>query len=80
MSQIWTMAAHETGVEQKVDVVCLQEPPSLRDEVAICHPAYDIGQRKRVWMAVWMVISFGTKKWTNLSKNRVGDAIIVDIT
>jgi len=48
----WTIAALETGVECRVDVVCLQEPPRERGGIGISHSAYEIRKRKRVWMAI----------------------------
>ena len=48
----WTIAALETGVEPKADVVCLQEAPRHRGGVGISHSAYEIRKRKSVWMAI----------------------------
>jgi len=41
-----TMAALETGVERRADVVCLQEPPRERGEIGISYSGYEIRKRK----------------------------------
>jgi hypothetical protein len=73
------MAALETGVQRKEDVVCLQEPLIEREGVRISYPAYNIRKRKRVWTAVRQGSGFATKARTDLSKNTLGDVIVVDI-
>jgi hypothetical protein len=78
-SYVWTMAALATGVERKADMVCLQEPPREREGVGISHPAYDIRKRKRVRTVVRKRSSFATNERTDLSKNALGDVIVVDI-
>jgi hypothetical protein len=42
----WTIAALETGVERRADVVCLQEPPRERGGIGISHSAYEIRKEK----------------------------------
>jgi len=73
------MAALETGVERKADVVSLQQPPSEKEGVGICHPAYDIRIKKRFCTAVRRRSGFATNKWTDFSKNTLSDLIVVDI-
>jgi len=51
-SYAWTMAALETGVEQKPDLVMLQAPPEERGGIGISHSTYEIRKQKRVWTAV----------------------------
>jgi len=51
-SYVWTMAGLEMVVERKADVVSLQEPPRERTGIGLSHPAYEIRERKRVWMVV----------------------------
>jgi len=41
-SYVWTMAALETGMERKADVVAVQEPPRERVGIGISHPAHEI--------------------------------------
>jgi len=41
----WTIAALETGVERRVDVVCLQQPPRERKGFEIRHTAYEIRKK-----------------------------------
>jgi len=48
----WTIAALETGVERRAEVVCLQEPPRERGGIGISHLAYEIRKTKRVWTAI----------------------------
>ena len=48
----WTIAAQETGVERRVDVVCFQEPQREKGGIGISHSAYEIRNRKRVWTAI----------------------------
>jgi len=48
----WTIAALETGVERRANVVCFQEPPRETGEFGISHSAYEIRKRKRVWTAI----------------------------
>ena len=49
----WTMAALETGVKCRADVVCLHEPMREREGIGIRHSAYEIRKTKRVWRAIW---------------------------
>jgi len=48
----WTMAALETGVDRKADLVLLQEPLGDKGRIGISHTAYGIRKRKTVWTAV----------------------------
>jgi endonuclease/exonuclease/phosphatase family metal-dependent hydrolase len=79
-SYVWTLVVLETGVEQKADVVCLQEPPSERAGIGISHSGYDIRNRKRVWTAVRKGRGLTTNERTDLSRNTGYDVIVVDIT
>jgi hypothetical protein len=45
-SYAWTIAALETGVEPKADLVMLQEPPEERGGIGMSHSAYEIRKRK----------------------------------
>jgi hypothetical protein len=76
---VWTIAALETGVKWKADLVCLQEPPRAREGVGISHPAYDIRKRKRVWAAGRTQSGIATNEWTDLCKHALGVIIVVDI-
>jgi len=44
----WTMAALETEVERKADLVMLQEPLEESGGIGISHSAYEIRKQKRV--------------------------------
>ena len=48
----WTIAALETGVECRVDVVCLEESPRDRGEIGISHSAYEMRKRNRLWTTI----------------------------
>jgi len=48
----WTVAALETGVKRRADIVCFHEPLRERGEIGISHSANDITKRQRVWMAI----------------------------
>ena len=61
-SYVWAIAALETGVERKANVVCLQEPLRERAGSGISHSAYDIRKRKRVWTGVRKGSSLTTKE------------------
>jgi len=66
-------------VEQKADVVCLQEPPRDRAGIGISHPAYEFRKSKRVWMAVREGSGLITNQRTNLNNIAGNDMIVVDI-
>ena len=51
-SDMWTIAALETGVERRADVMCLPEPPNETGEIGISHLAPQIRKSKRVWTAI----------------------------
>ena len=60
-------------------MVCLQDPLREKADVRISHPAYDICKRNRVWTAMRKGSGFGTNERMDLSKNTLGDAIVVEI-
>jgi len=78
-SYVWAMAVLETGVEQKADVVCLQEAPREIAGRGISHSAYVIRKRKRVWTAVCKGCGLTMNTRTDLSKNIGDDVIVLDI-
>ena len=45
MSYKWTNAAQGTGVECRADVVCLQEPLTIRGEIGLSLSADEIRKR-----------------------------------
>jgi hypothetical protein len=73
------MAALETGVERKADLVMLQEPPEERGGIGISHSAYEIRKRKRVWTAVRKGSGLATDERTDLSRGANDDAIVTDV-
>jgi len=77
----WTIAALETGVERKADIVCLQEP--LREEerggIRISHLAYEISKRKRVRTAIRRGSILVVDERTDLSRGAHEDAIATDV-
>jgi hypothetical protein len=42
----WTIAALETGVERRADLVWLHEPLAEGEEIGISHSAYNIRKEK----------------------------------
>jgi endonuclease/exonuclease/phosphatase family metal-dependent hydrolase len=74
-----TIAALETGVERRVDVVCLQEPPRERKGFEIMHKADERRKRKRVWMAVRKGSGLAVDERTDLSKGGNDDVIVTDV-
>jgi len=75
----WTIAALETGVERRAEVVCLQEPPRERKGFEIRHTAYEIRKRKRVWTAVRKESSLAVDERTDLSKGGNDDVKVTDV-
>jgi endonuclease/exonuclease/phosphatase family metal-dependent hydrolase len=75
-SNEWTIAVLKTGVERKVDVVCLQEPPRERGGCGISHSAYEIRKRKRVWTAIRKGSSLVVDERTDLSRGVRNDVIV----
>jgi endonuclease/exonuclease/phosphatase (EEP) superfamily protein YafD len=73
------MAALETGVERKADLVMLQEPPEERGGIGISHSAYEIRKQKRVWTAVRKGSGLATDERTNLSRGTNDDVIVTDV-
>jgi len=43
---MWTLAALETGVDQKADLVRYEELPGETGRIRISHPVYENGKRK----------------------------------
>jgi hypothetical protein len=75
----WTIAALETGVERRADVVCLQEPPRERGNIGISHSAYEIRERKRVWTAIRRGSGLVVDERTDLSRGANDDVIATDV-
>ena len=75
----WTIAARETGVEHRADVVCLEEPPRERGGIGISHSAYEIRKRKRVWTAIRKGSGLVVDEWTDLSRGANNDVIVTDV-
>ena len=75
----WTIVALEMGVERRVDVVCLQEPPRERRGFEINHTAYEIRKRKRVWTAVRKGSSLAVDERTDLNRGATDDVTVTDI-
>lgn len=78
-SYVRTVAAPETGVERKADVVFLQNPPTERAGIGISHSVYDIRERKLVWMAVHRGSGLTMNERTDFSNNADDNIIVVDI-
>jgi len=78
-SNEWTIAALETGVERKADVVYLQEPPRERGGCGISHSAYEIRKRKRVWTAIQKGSRLVVDERTDLSRGAHDDVIVTDV-
>jgi hypothetical protein len=75
----WTIAALETGVERRADVVCLQEPLREKGGIGISHSAYEIKTRKRVWTAIQGGSGLVVDERTDLSRGAHNDVIATDI-
>jgi len=75
----WTIAALETGVERRVDLVCLQEPRREREDIGISHSAYEIRNRKRVWTAIQKGSGLVVDERTDLTRGANGDVIATDV-
>ena len=75
----WTIAALETGVERRADIVCLQEPPRERGGIGISHSAYEIRKRKRVWTAIPRGSGLVVDERTDLSRGANEDVIANDV-
>jgi hypothetical protein len=66
----WTIAALETGVEHRVDLVCIQVPLSDRGGFMLSNSASEIRKRKRVWMVIQRWSRFVVDEQTDLSRGR----------
>ena len=77
----WTIAALETGVECRADVVCLPEPLRERGGIGISHSAYETRKRKRkrVWTAIRRGSGLVVDERTDLSIGANADVIATDI-
>jgi len=75
----WTVAALETAVERRADVVCLQEPPRERGEIGISHSAYKIRNRNRIRTAIWKGSGLVVDERTDLSRGANDDVIATDV-
>jgi len=75
----WTMAALETGVECRADVVCLHEPARGRVNVGISHATYEMRRRKRVWMAIQKGSGLVVDVQTDLNSGANNDVIATDV-
>jgi len=75
----WTIAALETEVDQKADLVLLQQPPWEKGRLGISHLAYEITKRKRVWIAVCKGSGFATDELTDLSTGANIDVGVTDV-
>jgi hypothetical protein len=74
----WTIAALETGVERRADVVCLQEPPRETGGIGISHSAYEITKRTRVSTAIRRGSGLVVDERTDLSRGANHDVITTD--
>ena len=68
-----------TGVQRRVDVVCLQEPLKEKGGSGISHSAYEIRKRKRVSMAIRRGSSLVVNKRMDLSRVGNDDVIATDV-
>jgi len=75
----WTIAALETGVERRADVLFLQEPPRERGGIGISHSAYRIRKRKRVWTAIRRGSGLVVDERTDLTRGANEDVIATDV-
>jgi hypothetical protein len=73
------MAALETGVDRKADLVLLQEPPGEKGRIGISHPAYEIRKGERVWTAVRKGSGLGTDERTDLRRGANDDPMVTDV-
>jgi len=76
----WTIAALETGVKGRADVVCLQEPPRERWGIVISHSAYEMRKRERVWTAIQRGSGLTVDERTDLSRGATEDVIATDVS
>jgi len=79
-SSEWTIAAVETGVERRADVVCFREPPRERGEIGISHSAYEIRTRKRVSMSIRKGSGLVVDERTDLRRGANDDVIGTEVT
>jgi hypothetical protein len=73
------IAALETRVEPRADVVCLQEPPRDRGEIGISHSAYERRTRNSVWTTIWKGSGLVVDDWTDVSRGANEDVIATDV-
>jgi exonuclease III len=79
MSYEWTIAALETGVERRADVVCLQEPLTEKGGIRISHSATEIRKRKRIWTAIRRRSGVVVDQRTDLSRGGNNGVIATDV-
>jgi len=73
------MAALETGVHPKADLVYLQEPPGKTGRIGISHLADEIRKRKRVWTAVRKGSGLGTDTQIDLSRGANDNVMVTEL-
>jgi len=75
----WTIAALETGVECRADVVCLPEPLRERGGIGSSHSAYKTRKRKRVWTAIRRGSGLVVDERMDLSRGENEDVFATDV-
>jgi len=75
----WTIAALETGVERRADVVCFPERPRERGRIGMSQSAYEIRKRKRVWTAIRRGCGLVVDERTECSRGANDDVIATDV-
>ena len=78
-SDEWTIAALETRVERRADVVCLVEPPRENGGIGISHSAYEISKRKTMWTAIWRGSRLVVDERSDSSRGANNDVIATDV-
>jgi hypothetical protein len=79
MSNEWTIAAQDMGVEHKADVVYLEEAPIERGGIGISHWAYELRKRYRVSIAIWTGCCLVIDEQTDLCSGANENVITTDV-
>jgi hypothetical protein len=73
------MAALETEVDRKADLVLLQELPGQKGRIGISHLVYEIGKRKRVSKVLRKGSELAMDERRDLRRGANEDVMVTDV-
>jgi len=73
------MAAPEIGVDEKADLIHVQEPPGEKARVEVNHLADNMGKRNRVCNMVRACRSLPTDVWSRLRRGSNDNVTVLNV-